>query len=79
MAACLLCTKQMVYWYVRYVDKFRHEPHGTYYLEREENNMYINNVFSVLYKERLYRIESDKCHKEVQVKYHVSSEQGKII
>lgn len=48
-------------------------------LEREENDMYINNVFSVLYKELLYRIESEKCHKEVQIKCNVSSEQGSII
>lgn len=30
-------------------------------------------------KNILDRIESDKCHKEVQIRYTVSSEQGKII
>lgn len=36
--------------------------------------MDINNVFLVLRKELLYRVESDKCYKEVQIKYDVSLE-----
>lgn len=72
--------------YVRYNDKFRHEPHWTYYLERErKNNMYANNILLVLCKNKTKqklldkRVESDKCHKKVQIKYNVSSEEVKII